>query len=284
MAQVSRKVAVQEALPLPHHSLVLAQGTCAADSAARLSGRLNNVGRAKDMTGSHGPRRWSVRSPRRAQGLAKHPGGSLPRLAEGRGPRTPAARAAPPAQRSPSKSRCVGVRRPRRPLARAAASPARALALSALAPARAPLPPRSRACRSGPAAMPLMYSFVARGQSVLVEHAAYQGNFSKVAAECLAKCPSHNAKFTYNADKHTFNFIVHDGFSARPPWARAPRPLRAATLGRPQTLNWANARLYRLCARSAVSDACVTCGSLPCGCGRGVRASDSVWLPGEGEG
>lgn len=78
--------------------------------------------------------------------------------------------------------------------------------------------------------MPLMYAFVARGQSVLVEHAAYQGNFSKVAAECLAKCPAHNAKFTYNADKHTFNFIVHDGFSARPPprcrgaaWARAAR-------------------------------------------------------------
>jgi hypothetical protein len=71
--------------------------------------------------------------------------------------------------------------------------------------------------------MPLMYAFVARGQSVLCEHAAYQGNFSKVAAECLAKCPSHNAKFTYNADKHTFNFIVHDGYSARPTWRRGAR-------------------------------------------------------------
>lgn len=53
-----------------------------------------------------------------------------------------------------------------------------------------------------------------RPQDVLAEHAAYQGNFSKVAAECLAKCPAHNAKFTYNADKHTFNFIVHNGYSA----------------------------------------------------------------------
>lgn len=57
---------------------------------------------------------------------------------------------------------------------------------------------------------------MARGQNVLCEYAAYQGNFNKVAAECLAKCPAHNAKFTYNADKHTFNFIVHDGYSARP--------------------------------------------------------------------
>ena len=61
--------------------------------------------------------------------------------------------------------------------------------------------------------MPLMYAFVARGHDVLCEYAAYQGNFSKVAAECLAKCPAHNAKFTYNADKHTFNFIVHNGFT-----------------------------------------------------------------------
>jgi Regulated-SNARE-like domain len=61
--------------------------------------------------------------------------------------------------------------------------------------------------------MPLMYAFVARGQSVLCEYAAYQGNFSKVAAECLAKCPAHNAKFTYNADKHTFNFVVHNGYT-----------------------------------------------------------------------
>ena len=65
--------------------------------------------------------------------------------------------------------------------------------------------------------MPLMYSFVARGQDVLCEYAAFQGNFAKVAVECLAKCPASNAKFTYNADKHTFNFIVFNGYSA---WAR----------------------------------------------------------------
>jgi len=77
--------------------------------------------------------------------------------------------------------------------------------------------------------MPLMYAFVARGQDVLCEYAAYQGNFSKVAAECLAKCPSHNAKFTYNADKHTFNFVVHNGFSARPGRARSSSQPRAQT-------------------------------------------------------
>jgi hypothetical protein len=99
--------------------------------------------------------------------------------------------------------------------------------------------------------MPLMYAFVARGQSVLCEHAAYQGNFSKVAAECLAKCPSHNAKFTYNADKHTFNFIVHDGYSARPRG-------RAAARARGGARSWAprrKPRARRARARLALSRA-----------------------------
>lgn len=88
---------------------------------------------------------------------------------------------------------------------------------------------------------------------MLAEHAAYQGNFSKVAAECLQKaraappllrcapgcaralrltprprpqCPAHNAKFTYNADKHTFNFIVHNGYSAPRLLAHLPRGAR----------------------------------------------------------
>lgn len=73
--------------------------------------------------------------------------------------------------------------------------------------------------------MPLMYAFIARGQDVLCEYAAFQGNFSKVAVECLAKCPAHNAKFTYNADKHTFNFIVFNGYSA---CCRAREPCCAA--------------------------------------------------------
>ena len=96
--------------------------------------------------------------------------------------------------------------------------------------------------------MPLMYAFVARGQDVLCEYAAFQGNFrcalvhgaaaptfthticSKVAVECLAKCPAHNAKFTYNADKHTFNFIVFNGYSAcRPLGWHELRQLRRAS-------------------------------------------------------
>lgn len=49
--------------------------------------------------------------------------------------------------------------------------------------------------------MPLLYSFVARDGLVLCEHAMCQGNFQKVGVECLSKCPKHNARFTYNADK-----------------------------------------------------------------------------------
>jgi len=92
--------------------------------------------------------------------------------------------------------------------------------------------------------MPIMYAFVARGQDVLCEHAAFQGNFAKVAAECLAKCPTNNAKFTFNADKHTFNFIVHNGFSACPRAASECSILRrgtshaALTPPRPPQLSW----------------------------------------------
>ena len=62
----------------------------------------------------------------------------------------------------------------------------------------------------------LVYSFVARGTTVLADHAEVSGNFASVAAQCLQKLPSNNNRFNYNCDGHTFNYHIHDGFSNAP--------------------------------------------------------------------
>ncbi|XP_039832330.1 putative vesicle-associated membrane protein 726 [Panicum virgatum] len=59
----------------------------------------------------------------------------------------------------------------------------------------------------------LIYSFVARGTTVLADHAEVSGNFASVAAQCLQKLPSNNNRFNYNCDGHTFNYHIHDGFT-----------------------------------------------------------------------
>ncbi len=59
----------------------------------------------------------------------------------------------------------------------------------------------------------LVYSFVARGTTVLADYTSYTGNFSTVAIQCLEKCPTDNSKFTYTCDRHTFNYLVEGGYS-----------------------------------------------------------------------
>ncbi|KAL2613447.1 hypothetical protein R1flu_025139 [Riccia fluitans] len=59
----------------------------------------------------------------------------------------------------------------------------------------------------------LIYSFVARGSVVLAEYTAFSGNFSTIAVQCLQKLPANNNKFTYTCDRHTFNYLVEDGFT-----------------------------------------------------------------------
>ncbi|GAB2218538.1 hypothetical protein Droror1_Dr00001765 [Drosera rotundifolia] len=59
----------------------------------------------------------------------------------------------------------------------------------------------------------LIYSFVARGTVILAEYTEFTGNFTTIASQCLNKLPATNNKFTYNCDGHTFNFLVHDGFT-----------------------------------------------------------------------
>eukprot|EP00249_Psilotum_nudum_P004703 c18203_g2_i1 orf=2-571(-) len=59
----------------------------------------------------------------------------------------------------------------------------------------------------------LIYSFVARGSTVLAEYTSFSGNFSTIAVQCLQKLPANNSKFTYACDGHTFNFLVEEGFA-----------------------------------------------------------------------
>jgi len=59
----------------------------------------------------------------------------------------------------------------------------------------------------------IIYSFVARGTTVLADYTAYTGNFSTVAIQCLEKCPTDNSKFTFTCDRHTFNYTVDGGYT-----------------------------------------------------------------------
>jgi len=61
--------------------------------------------------------------------------------------------------------------------------------------------------------MPLIFAFIARGNTVLCEHTAYTGNFSQIATQCLEKCPDHDSRFTYTCDRHTFNYLIAGGFT-----------------------------------------------------------------------
>ncbi|GFR41750.1 hypothetical protein Agub_g2505 [Astrephomene gubernaculifera] len=61
--------------------------------------------------------------------------------------------------------------------------------------------------------MPLIYAFVARETTVLAEYTPFSGNFNTVAIECLQKLVNPESKFTIACDRHTFNFLVHNGYT-----------------------------------------------------------------------
>jgi vesicle-associated membrane protein 7 len=59
----------------------------------------------------------------------------------------------------------------------------------------------------------LIYSFVARDQTVLAEYSALSGNFRNVGLECLTNSHITDDKFTVTADAYTFNYLVHSGYT-----------------------------------------------------------------------
>ncbi|XP_022091533.1 vesicle-associated membrane protein 7-like isoform X2 [Acanthaster planci] len=58
--------------------------------------------------------------------------------------------------------------------------------------------------------MPVLYATVARGTTVLVNHAACQGNFMEVTDQILPKVPPQNTKLTYSHDNYLFHYISED--------------------------------------------------------------------------
>ena len=61
--------------------------------------------------------------------------------------------------------------------------------------------------------MPIIYALVARGATVLAEHASTTGNFAKVTQSILEKIPSTNSKMSYVYDRYG-----REGFEVRQ-WA-----------------------------------------------------------------
>ncbi|XP_015592672.1 vesicle-associated membrane protein 7 [Cephus cinctus] len=58
--------------------------------------------------------------------------------------------------------------------------------------------------------MPLLYSVVARGPTVLAKHASCAGNFAEVTEQILSKIPPHNDKLTYSQGPYLFHYICED--------------------------------------------------------------------------
>lgn len=59
--------------------------------------------------------------------------------------------------------------------------------------------------------MPLVYSFVARGNDILADHAAFSGNVKQIAGDLLPKVEAE--KCTFTAQQHTFNFLKVQPFT-----------------------------------------------------------------------
>ena len=58
--------------------------------------------------------------------------------------------------------------------------------------------------------MPIIYSLVARGPTVLAEFTTTSGNFTTVTRRILDKIASSDAKMSYAYDRHVFHYVVED--------------------------------------------------------------------------
>ncbi|XP_063223402.1 vesicle-associated membrane protein 7 [Bacillus rossius redtenbacheri] len=55
--------------------------------------------------------------------------------------------------------------------------------------------------------MPILYSVVARGTTVLTKYASCAGNFAEVTEQILAKIPPEDTKLTYSHGSYLFHYI-----------------------------------------------------------------------------
>ncbi|XP_023209453.1 vesicle-associated membrane protein 7-like [Centruroides sculpturatus] len=58
--------------------------------------------------------------------------------------------------------------------------------------------------------MPLLYSVVSRGTTVLAKYASCAGNFSEVTEQIIAKISPETPKLTYSHGSYLFHYIVED--------------------------------------------------------------------------
>jgi vesicle-associated membrane protein 7 len=55
--------------------------------------------------------------------------------------------------------------------------------------------------------MPILFTVIARGTTVLAKYAACAGNFSEVTEQILAKIPPADSKLTYSHMSYLFSYI-----------------------------------------------------------------------------
>ncbi|XP_057334774.1 vesicle-associated membrane protein 7 [Microplitis mediator] len=58
--------------------------------------------------------------------------------------------------------------------------------------------------------MPILYSVISRGPTILAKYATCTGNFEEVIDKILPKIPPHNDKLTYSQGPYLFHYICED--------------------------------------------------------------------------
>jgi len=58
--------------------------------------------------------------------------------------------------------------------------------------------------------MPILYSVVARGTTVLAKYASCAGNFAEVTEQILSKIPPENGKLTYSHGSYLFHYVTDE--------------------------------------------------------------------------
>lgn len=58
--------------------------------------------------------------------------------------------------------------------------------------------------------MPILYSVIARGTTVLAKYASCAGNFAEVTEIIMSKIPPDNSKMTYSHGSYLFHYICEN--------------------------------------------------------------------------
>ncbi|KAK4305524.1 hypothetical protein Pmani_022585 [Petrolisthes manimaculis] len=67
-------------------------------------------------------------------------------------------------------------------------------------------------CKTNSSRMPLLYSVVARGTTVLARYATCAGNFAEVTEQILSKIsPGDSSRLTYSHASYLFHYVADDG-------------------------------------------------------------------------